>query len=242
MNALSFQNVALRVGNKLLLQGICLEVPATGMLGIVGPNGSGKTSLLRTALGLLQPHVGRVSLAGRDVSTWPAPALARHVGYLAQHLESHWDLTVHEMLTLQVSQLPEDLVQRCELTALLGQRFANLSGGERARVGIARGLAHAPALLLADETCAHLDIPHHHRLMALLRDVARERAVVVVLHDLHVAATYCNQLALLGQGGLLACGAPDEVLLPTLLDQAYGAPIRMHEWETQHFFTGDPIS
>ncbi|HCL86482.1 MAG TPA: ABC transporter ATP-binding protein [Comamonadaceae bacterium] len=235
--SLSFERLVLGAGGRTLLHGVDLQVPARGLLGLVGANGAGKTSLLRAALGLLVPQAGRVLVQGRVPQQWDAHELARHVGYVAQASHSHWDLTVHEALHLHPAARTGPWVQRCELSHLLERRLCSLSGGERARVALARALAHGPALLLADEPAAHLDIPHHHRLMALLREAAGECAVVIVLHDLHVAARYCDRLALLGQGRLLAHGAPGEVLTPALLAQAYGAPVAALQAQGQRFFT-----
>lgn len=241
-DALVFDEVVTRAGRgRVLLDRVSLSIPERGLFGIVGPNGSGKTTLLRTALGLMPPSSGRVLLQGRSLPQWPAREFARHVGYVAQQGASHWDLSVTEMLRLNAPALSPGLIESCELGPLLARRFATLSGGEKARVSVARALAHDPALLLADEPAAHLDIPHHHRLMAMLRETARERAVVVVLHDLHVASTWCERIVLVSQGRLLAHGAPAEVLTPALLSAAYGAPIGSHEADGLHFFTGVPM-
>ncbi|MEZ2297485.1 ABC transporter ATP-binding protein [Variovorax sp. RCC_210] len=243
-DALAFEGVSVGVSaagvRRLLLDGVSLAIPERGLLGIVGPNGSGKTTLLRTALGLTPLASGRVLLRGRALKDWPAREFARHIGYVAQQGASHWDLSVNEMLRLNAPTLSAELVERCELAPLLSRRFATLSGGEKARVSVARALAHDPALLLADEPAAHLDIPHHHRLMAMLRETAAQRAVVVVLHDLHVASAWCERLALFSGGRLLAHGAPAEVLTPGLLSAAYGAPIASHEVGALRFFTGVP--
>ncbi|MFM9923215.1 ABC transporter ATP-binding protein [Variovorax sp. H27-G14] len=239
-DALAFEDVGVCVGRRLLLDGVSMAVPERGLLGIVGPNGSGKTTLLRAALGLMPLSAGRVLLRGRPLQQWPAREFARHIGYVAQQGASHWDLSVTELLKLNAPALSPALVERCELGPLLTRRFATLSGGEKARVSVARALAHSPALLLADEPAAHLDIPHHHRLMALLRETAMQRAVVVVLHDLHVASAWCERLALVSGGRLLAHGAPAEVLTPALLSSAYGAPIASHDVGALRFFTGVP--
>jgi iron complex transport system ATP-binding protein len=236
--ALTFEGVSVSAGTRRLLDGVDLAIPARGLVGIVGPNGSGKTSLLRTALGLLPCASGRVLINGRALAAWPARELARHVGYMAQQAASHWDLSARELLRLQAPELPSALLQRCELVPLLDRRVTTLSGGEKARVGVARALAHGPRLLLADEPAAHLDIPHHHRLMALLKESSRDRAVVLVLHDLHVASLYCDQLAMMAEGRLVARGTPAQVLTPERLAQAYGEPVTTHAVRGLHFFTG----
>ncbi|GAB1385919.1 heme ABC transporter ATP-binding protein [Melaminivora sp.] len=234
---LHFEQLSLQAGGRLLLQGVNLPVPARGMLGLIGANGAGKTSLLRAALGLLPARAGQVLLQGRQPGQWSGRELAQRIGYVAQDARSHWDLTVQEALHLHPGAQPGPWVLRCELAELLPRRLASLSGGERARVHLARALAHRPALLLADEPAAHLDIPHHHRLMALLQEAASDCAVLIVLHDLHIASRYCDRLALLGQGRLLAQGRPEQVLTPELLAQAYGAPIDTVAAQQHLFFT-----
>ncbi|MDP3229142.1 MAG: ABC transporter ATP-binding protein [Acidovorax sp.] len=240
--ALTLENVCVLAGARRLLDGVSLNVPARGLVGIVGPNGSGKTSLLRTGLGLLPCASGRVVIQGRPLADWAARDLARHVGYMGQQASSHWDLTARELLQLQAPHLPDDLLQRCELAPLLDRRFASLSGGEKARVSVARALAHGPQLLLADEPAAHLDIPHHHRLMALLKETSRDKAVVVVLHDLHVASLYCDHLALISGGRLVAYGASAQVLTPGRLADAYGEPVNAHAVHGLQFFTGNQVA
>jgi len=223
-NALS---VAVRA--RLLLQDVNVNIDARGLVGIVGPNGAGKSTLLRAALGLVAPCRGHVLLAGRSVTDWPPRARAAHIGYVPQHTDAHWDITVRELLSLQTASWSGDLLAQCTLEPLLDRRLRTLSGGERARAWLARALAHQPALLLADEPGAHLDLPHHHRLMHLLKMQSRARAVVVVLHDLHMASHYCDHILLLAQGRLIASGTPAHVMNETLLSRAFEADIAMRE-------------
>ena len=237
---LALDALRVRAGGRALLDGVSLQVPPRGLLGIVGPNGAGKSSLLRAALGLLPLQAGQVWLDGRPLAAWTARERAACIGYVPQQALSHWDLTVQELLSLQrprrADWLPQ-LIAACELQALLGRRFATLSGGEKARANLARALVHEPALLLADEPAAHLDIPHHHRLMAMLRAQSAARAVVVVLHDLHVASRYCDRLVLMAEGRLLADGPPERVLETARLRQAFGAPVSAHAAGAWRFFS-----
>lgn len=226
---LRWERVSVAARNRLLLDDISAHVPPRGLLGIVGPNGAGKSTLLRTALGLIPPCAGQVLLVERPIDSWPVRERAARLGYVPQTADAHWDLTVRELLSLQTSHWPQALAGACELDTLLNRRLRTLSGGERARAWLARALAHQPALLLADEPGAHLDLPHHHRLMTLLKTQARERAVVVMLHDLHMASRYCDQALLLSGGRLLASGPPAEVLNETLLSRAFGAGIAMRQ-------------
>ncbi|RYY91958.1 MAG: ABC transporter ATP-binding protein [Comamonadaceae bacterium] len=237
---LALDGLRVQAGGRTLLDGVSLQVPPRGLLGIVGPNGAGKSSLLRAALDLLPLQAGQVQLDGRALAQWTPRERAARIGYVPQQAHSHWDLTVQELLSLQrprhADWLPQ-LIEACELDALLGRRFATLSGGEKARASLARALVHEPALLLADEPAAHLDIPHHHRLMAMLRAQSASRAVVVVLHDLHVASRHCDRLVLMAEGRVLADGTPAQVLEPARLQQAFGAPVSVHEAGAWRFFS-----
>jgi ABC-type cobalamin/Fe3+-siderophores transport system ATPase subunit len=237
--ALALRAVRVRAGRSVLLDGLDLDVPARGLFGIVGPNGAGKSTLAQAAVGLLPLAGGEASVLGRPLAAWSRRALAQRIGYVPQHVLSHWDLTVAELLQLGMAPVPPALLAACELEAVLARRFGSLSGGEQARAAIARALAHAPALLVADEPAAHLDLPHQHRLMRLLKDRARGGAIVIVLHDLHLAHRYCDQVAVLARGRLVACGAPSDVLTSTALTDAYGDAVHRVERAGGAFFTVD---
>jgi len=223
---LSFEGVDVRAGTRLLLSGVSLAVPRRGLFGLVGPNGAGKSTLVRAALALQPVARGQVRVDGRPLKAWKPRELARVVGYVPQHIHSHWDLTVQELLQLTLAPASEQLLQDFELGPLLARRFNTLSGGEQARAAVARAMAHQPALLLADEPSAHLDLPHQHALMRQLQACAKQAAVLIVLHDLHLAARYCDQVAVLAQGQLMAHGAPAVVLGNETLARAYASPLQ----------------
>ena len=236
--ALRFDAVSACTARGLpVLRELDLEVPQRGLFGIVGPNGAGKSSLLRTVLGLLPLSAGRLSIAGRPQHEWRADELARHIGYVAQKVHSHWDLRVDEILQLASPRLAPELRERLELSPLLDRPFNVLSGGEQARVAIARALAHEPALLLADEPAAHLDLPHQHELMQQLRELAATRAIVIVLHDFHLASRYCDTVALVSGGTVRHCGAPAQVLSAATLSAVYARSIEVHRHDSGAFFT-----
>jgi iron complex transport system ATP-binding protein len=229
--------VEVRVGATALLSDLSLTVPRCGLYGLVGPNGAGKSTLVRAAMGLQAVSAGEVRVCGRRLADWGPRALALQIGYVPQHLHSHWDLTVGELLQLSLAPPSSELLHDFELEPLLARRFNTLSGGEQARAAIARALAHRPALLLADEPAAHLDLPHQHALLRLLRTCAARAAVVIVLHDLHLAARYCDHVAILAQGRLLRDGVPATVLDDITLGQAYGEPLLRIAVSNQSFFT-----
>ncbi len=237
-SALSFRKVSVRLARgKLLLDRVTLDFPGPGLYGIVGPNGAGKSSLVRTAIGLLKAASGTVAIGGRPLAEWPNDALAAHVGYVPQQTVSYWNLSVAEMLHLRVARVSPELIEQCQLGHLLERRFTTLSGGEQARVAIARALAHRPQILFADEPAAHLDMPHQHMLLRLMREFAQTRTVLVVLHDLHLASRYCDRVALLAGGRLLAFDRPAQIFRPAVLNPVYGAPIVTAKSNGWRFYT-----
>ncbi len=234
MSTLACENLTVRVGTRALLHNISLALGPGELLGIVGTNGAGKTTLLRALVGLTEPSSGRVLLDGRVLSAWATSARARQLAYLPQGHAVHWPLPGREVVAL--GRLPHGDAQHASGRAAIEQAmqatgtqaFADtavqqLSGGERSRVLLARVLAGAPAVLLADEPLAALDPAHQLRMMALLRGQAQQgRAIAVVLHDLSLAARFCSRVVVLREGRLLADGAPAAVLDDATLAQAFG--------------------
>ena len=239
---LSFDAVTVCYGARRALTDVTLALQAGSVTGLVGPNGAGKTTLLRAALGLLAPESGAISLLDRPLADWPDEARARRIAYLAQSTETHWPLIARRIVALgrmpyrpaYARLLPadeaiiEDALARCDALALADRRMDEISAGERARVLLARALATAAPVLLVDEPAAHLDPIHQLGLMELLRDEARRgTAVVVTLHDLALAARYCDTLIVLKEGRVASTGVPDEALSDAALANVFGVrPLR----------------
>ena len=224
-------------GGAVILDGIGIDVRAGQMLGLIGPNGSGKTTLVRTLIGLQQAAGGTVNLEGRPLSAWRPRDRARRVAYLPQGHEVRWPLTVRRVVAL--GRIPhetgwpgptgadaaavDDALFRVDAAHLAGRLFTTLSGGEKGRVMLARALAGQTAVLMADEPVASLDPGHQLDIMNLLSGLrASGRALVVVLHDLTLATRFCDRLALLAGGRLIADGPPDMVLTGDVLARHYG--------------------
>jgi ABC-type cobalamin/Fe3+-siderophores transport system ATPase subunit len=224
--ALSFRDLTVLAGHdKQLLGGVTLDFDGPGLYGVIGPNGAGKSTLIRAAIGLLHASSGEVLINDRPLRSWSGRALAAHIGYMPQQMISYWDLRVREMLQLRKCNISAELLERCQITDLLEQPFSTLSGGEQARVSVARSLIHQPQLVFADEPAAHLDMPHQHTILQLLKEYAAARTVVVVLHDLHLASRYCDHIALLSKGKVLAAGTPENILTPQNLKRSYGVDV-----------------
>jgi len=235
------EGLTARLGERRVLEGIDLKLGKGEVVGLIGPNGAGKTSALRALLRLLPLEAGRITLLGREVSQEPAHALAGRAAYLPQGQGVHWPLTVERLVAL--GRLPhrtawqalgeEDraAVERALAAAdakhLVGRVVTDLSGGERARVLLARALAVEAPLLLVDEPIVSLDPYHQLSVMDTLRaEAGRGGGVLVVLHDLGFAARYCDRLYLLDAGRLIAEGGPAEVLREDLLESVYRVRVR----------------
>lgn len=223
----------LRLGDRL--QGVSLTLHPGELLGIIGPNGAGKSSLLGCLAGILAPTAGQLWLAGQPLAGLAPLQRARQLGYLLQRGESSWALAVRDVVTL--GRLPwqdEDAAAIAAAMAtvgvseLAGRRIDRLSGGEQARVWLARVLAGRPQVLLADEPTASLDLYHERAVMRCLREHATaDRATVLALHDLPLAARYCDRLCLLEHGRVRALGRPRAVLTEAHLSAVYQVPVRV---------------
>ena len=224
MTLLALEGLTVRRGECPVVDGVTLTIAGGEFVGLIGPNGAGKTSLLRGALGLL-PHRGRSSLAAL------APAArAKAAAFLPQGRDIAWPVTVETLVAL--GRAPhggggaaavEGALDRMALASYRHRIATALSGGEQARVLIARALAQETPLLLADEPVAGLDPEAQIRTMEVFAGLAAEgRAVVASIHDLGLAARHCSRLLMLHRGQLVADGSPAEVLTDKRLAEVFG--------------------
>ncbi len=216
----------------------CEVIPGTVSI-LIGPNGSGKSTLLRCLARGLPPRQGRVLLEGDDLYVLPPHAVAARIAYVAQNNPFHFSFTVQELVHLGAAaashpsrpQTPgsdahervEQALRALDLDALAARSLLALSGGEQQRAAIARALAQDTPYLLLDEPTAHLDLRHQNRLLHLLRHEARaqHKAVLIVLHDVNLAAAWADRLILMHQGRIAASGEPTTVLTPETLASVY---------------------
>jgi len=231
--ALHVDGVTVEIAGRRIVDQVALTAQGD-VVGLVGPNGSGKSTVLRTVYRMLRPADGRVLAAGRDVWQTPAREAARTTAAVVQDGPSDLELTVAECVALGrvphgrlLAPGPADGAQAVEramtaagVTGLAGRDVATLSGGERQRVHLARALAQEPRILVLDEPTNHLDIRHQLELLSLVRTL--RVTTLVTLHDLNLAAAYCDRIIVLSHGSVAATGTPGEVLTPGLLREVFG--------------------
>lgn len=218
---------------RLVLAGVTLQPAPGSTVGLLGPNGSGKSSLMRLLAGLDRPDVGSVTVDGHAVALLPRRTVARRIALVAQHAETDLHLTVRDVVSLGRTPysgplggdrdgraVVREALVATGLSGLADRYWHTLSGGERQRVQIARALAQQPAVLLADEPTNHLDPAHQLEVLALIRRL--DVTAIVALHDLNLAAMFCDHLLVLKHGRAVAAGTPGQVLTEELIADVYG--------------------
>ncbi|WP_435147946.1 heme ABC transporter ATP-binding protein [Halobaculum sp. P14] len=230
-------DVSVALGGDTVLDGVSLDVDAGELVGLVGPNGAGKTTLIRVLNGTLTPDAGRVALAGDDVAGLSRRATARRVATVPQDATFSFEFTVREAVEMgrtpyvsRFGQAGDDddaaverAMERAEVAAFADRAVTTLSGGERQRLLLARALAQDTPALLLDEPTASLDINHQLRTFRLVADaVADGKAALAAIHDLNLAARFCDRLVLLAGGRIRAAGDPEAVLADDALAESFG--------------------
>jgi len=246
MTLLDADRLIVRYGARVALDGVSLAVGRGELVGLLGPNASGKTTLLRALAGLVRPMAGIIRLDGQPLGALDTGARARRIAYLEQGAQCHWPLAAGRVVALgrlahlgpwsRATAADEDAIAaamtRCEVAALAARPVTTLSGGEVARVMLARALAAEPDLLLADEPVSQLDPYHQLGVMEVLRRLADEGAsVIAVLHDLSLAARFCDRLVLLSAGAVAADGPPAAVMTAETLARVFSVAARVIDAE-----------
>lgn len=219
--------------SRAVLHGIDLNLAAGQIVGLLGPNGSGKSTLLRSLAGLLPRQAGHIYLNGTLLSKMSLRSRAKNIAFVPQHSEVDQDLCVEQIVRLGRTphrrrflgwnsldeQALEEAISLMKLSLLRKRTWKHLSGGERQRTQIARALAQQPKVLILDEPTNHLDIQYQLELLSLIAQLPM--TVIVALHDLNLAANYCQRLVILKQGEVIASGSPETVLTPAMIEEAW---------------------
>lgn len=239
-----------------ILRDFTVGARAGEFLGVVGPNGSGKSTLIRALSRALRPASGTVLLADNDLyGATSARQSAQSIGVVPQNTQVVFEFSVREIVGMGraphlsrrpfAGETPRDAALVAQamtaagVSAFADRLVSTMSGGEQQRVALARALAQEPSVLLLDEPTAHLDLHFQIEILALVRRLTQERALaaVAVLHDLNLAAAFCDRLVLLQAGRIVAQGSPEDVLTSAHLSAVYSAAV----WVGPHPVTGKPI-
>jgi iron complex transport system ATP-binding protein len=241
--ALALEQISFSYRRVPIFAALDLTVATGTITGILGPNGSGKTTLVRLGSGAIRPSAGRIALFGIDITSMPARERARNVAIVPQETHPVFEFTVEEIVRMGRAphlgllglerpldrKIASEAMERCEVQDLAARSFRALSGGERQRVMLARALAQQARLLLLDEPTAFLDLKHRLSVYALLSRLHQDHGltVVVVSHDINLAARFCDRLVLLRRGSIAADGSPNEVLRPDPIRSVYEVDVEV---------------
>ena len=242
--AIDVSDLSVTLGGVSVLDSVSTSVDEGRFVGLVGPNGAGKTTLLRAINGALTPDRGTVRVAGQDIAGLGSRATSRLVATVPQSTASAFDFPVRHVVAMgrtpHVGRLGtrtaadraavDEAMARAAVADLADRPVTDVSGGERQRVVLARALAQDTPVLLLDEPTSDLDVNHQVRTLELVADLVDEgRTVVAAIHDLDLAARYCDRVALLAGGKLRAVGTPDEVLTAERLERVFDTPVEVGE-------------
>jgi iron complex transport system ATP-binding protein len=239
---ISLSGIGVTLEGRPIVKNIDLDVYAGEVLALVGPNGAGKSTLLSLMAGDLAPTAGSATLAGKEVSKYRPEESARLRSVLMQSNAVSFPFTVWEIVEMgrapwartplfaEDADAIEQALIKADVRGLSERRFNQLSGGERARVSLARVLAQRTSVILLDEPTAALDLRHQEDVMATLRELANDgHAVVVVVHDLSQAAGYADRVAMIVGGELDAIGPPAEVIVADRVSRVYGVLVDIEQ-------------
>ena len=228
------QNIYVKLNGVEILKGIDLNTDEGSFIGVIGPNGSGKSTFLKCIYRALKPDMGVLFLDGRFLTAYSVKESAKKIGVVAQHNDVGFDFTVWEMAMMGRSphkkaldrdndkdrKLVEQALRTVGMESFAERSFATLSGGERQRVILARALAQQTPCLVLDEPTNHLDIKYQLQIMRIVKE--SRRTVISAIHDLNIAAMFCDYLYVLSNGCVHAHGKPYEVLTEELIWEVYG--------------------
>ncbi|MBU1162845.1 MAG: heme ABC transporter ATP-binding protein [Proteobacteria bacterium] len=243
--AIDIKNLSYSYGNGPVLKDISFSIQKGDFFIIIGPNGSGKTTLLKTISGIIKPQRGQLEILGQSIRSYTRKVLAKTIAFVPQMVQVDFPFTVSELVLMGRSpylgllglerekdiKIAEHAMAFTGVEHLARRRLDQLSGGERQRVFIARAICQDSEIILLDEPTASLDLAHQVRVMDLMERLKKEKSVTVIMvsHDVNLAAMYGDRLLLINKGKIVSMGRPDEVLTFQALEEAYGCTLLVDE-------------
>ena len=253
MSELRFENTSVGYDRRRVLRGVDFCVRSGEIVAVVGPNGVGKSTLIKAASGILPPMEGRILVAGQTLDALSPAQRARRIAVVPQASQAPESFRVEDVVLMGRTgylgwlgqegptdrQIACEVMQHTQTLHVADRRMGELSGGEQQRVMVARALAQTPTVLLLDEPTAHLDLRHQDEILQLVRSLVEDRglAVMITLHDLNLVGRFSDRVALLSNGTVRNIGFPADVLTPEELALVYGIHIHV----TDHPIHGTPL-
>ena len=235
MNSISLKDVRYQIKDKVILNDVSLDFSDRRLTGIIGNNGSGKTTLLRLILGAISLTSGKIEINERNISSYKRKELARMIAILSQNTFSDFSFPCQEVammgrnphrgrfqpFTAEDHEITIESMRLTDTYKFKDRLITQLSGGEEQTVFLARALTQTPRFLLLDEPTSHLDIYHQIRILELVKSLTTKMGAVIVIHDLNMAARFCDQLILMSEGQIVSQGIPEEVLTPPNIERVF---------------------
>ena len=230
---LDISSLSFNFGSKNILADIDLSIKDNGIVGIIGPNGSGKSTLLKCIYRVLKPKTGTIFIDGKNINDYQFKETAKKMAVVAQHNDTHFDFNVLEMVLIGRSphkkfverdsaediELAYKALEQVNMKDFADRNFSSLSGGEKQRIILARALVQNTDCLILDEPTNHLDIKHQLHFMSLAKDL--KITVISAIHDLNIAAMYCDKIYALKEGQIIASGSVNEVITEEVIKTLY---------------------
>lgn len=237
---LSIENIDVALGNKTIVQDVSIKVNKGEFVGLIGPNGSGKSTLLKTIYRICKPKSGIIYIDDKNLFTMPIKDMARELGVVSQFNNVAFEIKVEDMVLMGRTphkkmlendneydyKIVKEMLYKVDMLHCAKRSFSTLSGGEKQRVLLARALAQQVELLILDEPTNHLDIKYQIQILNLVKSLGI--TVVVALHDLNLAAAYCDKLYVMHNGSVVANGKPKDILTPQLIKEVYEVDCTIH--------------
>ena len=245
---LEVKDITYSIDQKLIVEGVSLGIKEGDFVGLIGPNGCGKSTLLKNIYRVYKPDSGTVYIDGREINEMTSREVAREMSVMQKENNVEFDMTVYDMVMLGrfahqnlwnndkilEKKIVEDAIKEVGMEGYEDRSFLSLSGGEKQRTLVARALVQQANLIILDEPTNHLDIGYQYQIMNILK--AQDLTVFSSIHDMNIAACYCDKIIMMKSGHIVKVGTPEEVMVPAMIKELFGVDTKI----TENPVTGKP--